>query len=89
MEKNKRLMAIEKNLKKQAKEQAEAHKVFKLRQLIKLAKSLKNKRLMEKAEKEIELMLDSPADDIQETSNLAEADDESVDDSIPPLSFSI
>jgi hypothetical protein len=89
MEKNKRLMAIEKNLKKQAKEQAEAHQVFKLRQLIKLAKSLQNKRLMEKAEKEIEQMLDSPADDNQETSNRAEADDESVDDSIPPSSFCI
>jgi hypothetical protein len=43
MTKKKTLESIEKSLKKQAKQNAEAHQVFKLRQMIKLAKMLQNK----------------------------------------------
>jgi hypothetical protein len=66
-EKNNRLKAIEKNLKWQAKENAKAQQVFKLRQMIKLASTLQNQRLIEKAEKaaekEIERMLQNAEDD--------------------------
>jgi hypothetical protein len=44
MAKKKTLESIEKSLKKQAKQNAEAHQVFKLRQMIKLAKTLQSKQ---------------------------------------------
>jgi hypothetical protein len=89
MAKNKTLESIENSLKKQAKQNAEAHQVFKLRQMIKLAKTLQNKRLLQKVEKEIELMLGP--DDEEETTTSASGknfdDDDENDDSIPPSSL--
>jgi hypothetical protein len=89
MVKNKTLESIEKSLKKQAKQNVEAHQVFKLRQMINLAKMLQNKRLLEKAKKEIELMLGP--DDEEETTSIATGkqfdDDDDNDDSIPPSSL--
>jgi hypothetical protein len=89
MAKNKTLESIENSLKKQAKQNAEAHHVFKLRQMIKLAKTLQNKRLLRKVEKEIVLMLGP--DDEEETTTSASGknfdDDDENDDSIPPSSL--
>jgi hypothetical protein len=89
MAKNKTLESIENSLKKQVKQNAEAHQVFKLQQMIKLAKTLQNKRLLRKVEKEIELMLGP--DDEEETTTSASGknfdDDDENDDSIPPSSL--
>jgi hypothetical protein len=81
IERNNHLKAIENSLKKQAKENVEAQQIFKMRQMIKLAKSLRNKRLMEKAEreaeKEIERMLNSKktADDADDNGTSENNDD--------------
>jgi muconolactone delta-isomerase len=69
-EKNQRMDRIEQHIAKQTKQQEELQQVFKLRQLMKLAKEMKNQRLFNKVEQEIEKML------VPMTVNSAENDDE-------------
>jgi hypothetical protein len=53
-EKNQRMDRIKNHIAKQTKQQEELQQVFKLRQLMKLAKEMKNQRLFNKVEQEIE-----------------------------------
>jgi hypothetical protein len=79
-EKNQRMDRIENHIAKQTKQQEELQQVFKLRQLMKLAKEMKNERLFQKVEQEIEKMLvpttvNSAKNDDEDTTTIASTDD--------------
>jgi hypothetical protein len=71
---------IENHIAKQTKQQEELQQVFKLRQLMKLAKEMKNERLFQKVEQEIEKILlpttvNSTDIDDEDTTTLATTED--------------
>jgi muconolactone delta-isomerase len=71
---------IKQHIAKQTKQQEELQQVFKLRQLMKLAKEMKNQRLFNKVEQEIEKMLvpmtvNSAKNDDEDTTTLATTED--------------
>lgn len=84
LEKNKRLQGIENSLSTHTKQNGEMQQVFKLRQLLKLAQTLNNNRLMKKVECEIDAMLDSEKEKENKTNNSPDDDDDSV---LPPPVF--
>jgi hypothetical protein len=79
-EKKQRMDRIENHIVKQTKQQEELQQVFKLRQLMKLEKEMKNERLFQKVEQEIEKMLvpttvNSAENDDEDTTTIASTDD--------------
>jgi hypothetical protein len=71
---------IKQHIAKQTKQQEELQQVFKLRQMMKLAKEMKNQRLFNKVEHEIEkmlvpMMVNSAENDDEDTTTLSTTED--------------